>query len=159
MNRTELALLGSGFVAGILSVIIVELLVGRLESMAPHPQVTAAPPAQKAASSPPSVVGAAPAPRSAAAQSRTDFFPSARKAITGILRDPDSAQFGKLFEGNRGSRTICGEVNAKNGYGGYTGMTPFVYFPDTGQGMLITNPPTLSMTSEGVDVYFRECQG
>ena len=32
MNRTELGLLGSGFALGVLSVIIVQLLVGRLES-------------------------------------------------------------------------------------------------------------------------------
>ena len=40
------------------------------------------------------------------------------------LRDPDSAKFrhGKL--NNKGE--FCGFVNAKNGFGGYTGFTPFI---------------------------------
>ena len=41
------------------------------------------------------------------------------------LKDPGSAQFRKLEL--KLSRTIlCGEVNAKNGFGGYVGFRPFV---------------------------------
>jgi hypothetical protein len=36
-----------------------------------------------------------------------------------------------------GKQTICGEVNAKNGFGGYTGMTPFIYFADTNRATTI----------------------
>ena len=42
MNRSELALLGVGFAAGALSVIIVELLAGRLDFKSTATQVTAA---------------------------------------------------------------------------------------------------------------------
>jgi hypothetical protein len=57
-----------------------------------------------------------------------DSFPDARRAIIRMLKDPDSARFGRIFEGRGviGKTTICGEVNARNGFGGYTGMTPFL---------------------------------
>jgi len=44
------------------------------------------------------------------------------------LRDPDSAQFQDAFIiGTSKNRTVCGIVNAKNGFGGYSGYAPFVY--------------------------------
>ena len=50
------------------------------------------------------------------------------------LKDPDSARFGEIAAAERESRiTVCGFVNAKNSYGGYTGMKPFI-------GVLRTNP-------------------
>jgi hypothetical protein len=48
-----------------------------------------------------------------------------------ILKDPDSAKFADLFASRGSPRIICGLINAKNGYGGYTGMTPFTYYADT----------------------------
>lgn len=36
------------------------------------------------------------------------------------LRDPNSANFKNQFIGNKGD--VCGEVNSKNGFGGYTGF-------------------------------------
>ena len=43
--------------------------------------------------------------------------------IAQVMKDPGSVKFGEL-------RTIrgvtCGEMNAKNGFGAYTGMTPFM---------------------------------
>ena len=90
-----------------------------------------------------------------------DTFLEARKAITNILRDPDSAKFGKIFKGRglSGKQTICGEVNAKNKFGGYTGMTPFVYFSDTNQAMLITNPPNENESVEGLKAFLKDCRG
>lgn len=51
------------------------------------------------------------------------------------LKDPESAQFRNLFLAshtlttdsgkNIGVLMLCGEVNAKNGYGGYGGFRPF----------------------------------
>ena len=47
-----------------------------------------------------------------------------------FLRDPDSARFGAFAAAHRVSKphtiTVCGTVNAKNSYGGYTGSQPFV---------------------------------
>lgn len=56
---------------------------------------------------------------------------AARKAVMGILRDPTSAIFGQVLIVRKGGQeSICGEVNAKNGFGGYTGMKPFVITSD-----------------------------
>ena len=40
------------------------------------------------------------------------------------LKDPESARFAEIWalQGSNGNRSICGLVNAKNSYGGYTGM-------------------------------------
>ncbi len=44
------------------------------------------------------------------------------------LKDPESARFGKMWAARdtEGVVTVCGLVNAKNSYGGYTGMSPFI---------------------------------
>src|SRR5262245_34863885 len=44
-----------------------------------------------------------------------------------VLRDPESIQLGKLVAGrsDKGAIAVCGWVNAKNGFGGYTGERPF----------------------------------
>jgi hypothetical protein len=43
------------------------------------------------------------------------------------LRDPASAQFSRLSVADIGLKTVvCGEVNAKNGFGGYGGRESFV---------------------------------
>jgi hypothetical protein len=47
----------------------------------------------------------------------------AKDMILKILRDPDSAKFGDVFFGRNG--TVCGTVNSKNGFGGYTGAQVF----------------------------------
>ena len=52
-------------------------------------------------------------------------------AVRERLRDPDSAQFRNLFAFRDLSNPnvlgiqVCGEVNAKNGFGGYSGYTAF----------------------------------
>lgn len=45
-------------------------------------------------------------------------------AVKARLRDPDSAQFGKMYPVVGG---VCGSVNSKNGFGGFSGETTFVY--------------------------------
>ena len=45
------------------------------------------------------------------------------EAISDEIRDPSSLQFRKLRD--LGSYGICGEFNAKNGFGGYAGFTEF----------------------------------
>lgn len=47
----------------------------------------------------------------------------ARKIVRTMLKDPDSAKFGDIFFGRHG--TVCGTVNAKNAFGGYTGAQVF----------------------------------
>jgi hypothetical protein len=59
----------------------------------------------------------------------------AKRTVADSLRDPSSAQFREVrkvrlhFAGNRVT-LICGEVNAKNGFGGYVGFRPFYYVAD-----------------------------
>lgn len=48
----------------------------------------------------------------------------AREFVKAILKDPESAEFRNEFVGAKG--VPCGEVNAKNGFGGYTGFKRFV---------------------------------
>lgn len=52
--------------------------------------------------------------------------------VSSTLRDPGSAQFRniRLVTANRkdggAEQWVCGEVNGKNGFGGYVGFQPFV---------------------------------
>lgn len=61
-------------------------------------------------------------------------YEAAKKAVLQELKDPNSAQFGPLVRQTkpnvRGEPTdlICGAVNARNSFGGYSGMSGFVYF-------------------------------
>lgn len=52
----------------------------------------------------------------------------ARKEVAAQLRDPESAQFRNLKDYTE--KIVCGEVNAKNGFGGYVGFSEFIYFGD-----------------------------
>ena len=47
------------------------------------------------------------------------------------LRDPASAQFRNEYRlvSSDGDEAFCGEVNAKNAFGGYNGFVPFYYQP------------------------------
>jgi hypothetical protein len=54
-----------------------------------------------------------------------------------VLKDPESAMFRDIQALKRGNvTTICGWVNAKNSFGGYTGYVPF-----TGFLMLLSDKP------------------
>lgn len=50
-----------------------------------------------------------------------------RKGVAARLKDPESARFGEMkgMSDNNGAIVVCGLVNAKNSFGGYTGMLPF----------------------------------
>lgn len=49
------------------------------------------------------------------------------EGVKSQLKDPESARFGTTIAGAdaEGTITVCGWVNAKNSYGGYTGEQPF----------------------------------
>lgn len=51
----------------------------------------------------------------------------AKAGIASSLRDPSSAQFRNLhgYATSQGDRIVCGEYNAKNGFGGYVGFASF----------------------------------
>lgn len=57
--------------------------------------------------------------------------------IRNQLKDPDSAKFEglsfiKYSKNGKVHQLVCGSVNAKNSYGGYTGFKPFVAHPVKG---------------------------
>lgn len=49
----------------------------------------------------------------------------AQQAVTDRLKDPDSANFRDV--GVNDQNIVCGEMNARNGFGGYTGYSAFWY--------------------------------
>lgn len=59
----------------------------------------------------------------ALAQAPPSVDDAAKKAVLAKLKDPDSAQFRNI---RAADGWVCGEVNAKNSYGGYTGYSGFV---------------------------------
>ncbi|HEY5085771.1 MAG TPA: hypothetical protein VII66_00295 [Gemmatimonadaceae bacterium] len=55
----------------------------------------------------------------------------AKAEVTRQLKDPESAQFSDVTAHVVGGVVVaCGYVNAKNGFGGYTGQTEFVGGPN-----------------------------
>ena len=58
------------------------------------------------------------------AEVRVRRIAEAQRDVQARLRDPSSAVFGQAFvaEGN----LVCGLVNARNGLGGMTGMSPYI---------------------------------
>lgn len=54
-----------------------------------------------------------------------------QRRLRSILRDPDSAQFGRTYPIVRDGLPItCGYVNAKNAFGGYTGERMWIVIAD-----------------------------
>lgn len=62
--------------------------------------------------------------RAPATQAQIDF---AKERASYDMKDPSSTQFRNLFAitRGRGDDTVCGEINAKNSYGAYTGFREF----------------------------------
>lgn len=48
----------------------------------------------------------------------------ARKAAKQMLKDPESARFSLEIQH---AEAVCGFVNSKNSYGGYVGISPYIY--------------------------------
>jgi hypothetical protein len=59
----------------------------------------------------------------------------AEKGVKEKLKDPNSAQFSNLraYQKDAHMIAVCGDVNAKNSYGGYVGATPFISYVQTAQ--------------------------
>lgn len=84
----------------------------------------------------------------------------AENAVKSSLRDPESANFRNLVYHHLRDRTtggiegdVCGEVNAKNGFGAYNGFRRFVVNVkvwDGGSSSLASNPV---MESNGIAAF------
>ena len=57
----------------------------------------------------------------------TNLVGQTKKNVKDLLKDPESAQFRnvKVVINTEGKKSVCGQVNAKNSYGGYTGFQSF----------------------------------
>jgi hypothetical protein len=73
----------------------------------------------------------------------------AKGGVLLTLRDPDSARFQSVVyrQSPRGP-TVCGFVNAKNGFGGYAGLKPFY--------MALGDVPKLQPGESAAEYYLRE---
>lgn len=54
----------------------------------------------------------------------------AEEKVRELLRDPESARFKNI---SRHGDVVCGEVNSKNGFGGYAGFSQFAYEVTSGE--------------------------
>jgi len=75
-------------------------------------------------------------------------------ALKAKLRDPDSAKFSlDLFKPG----AVCGLVNAKNGFGGYTGPEAWLYLIQSRKALLLTDGDTQSEKEEVGRVFEKHC--
>ncbi len=91
---------------------------------------------------------------------------AAKNAVKETLKDPESAQFRNVRtvetlppgESNHGyvDKThpglpagVCGEYNAKNALGGYTGFSGFIWLPKEGRLISVNEDGLISMPSSG----------
>lgn len=76
-----------------------------------------------------------PLPPSTASKS---YIQKAKQGVQAQMKDPSSVQFRNIQGYNKGGMTLlCGELNAKNSFGGYTGFDHFTYV----EGHLFINQP------------------
>lgn len=73
---------------------------------------------------------------------------AAKKVVSGVLKDPVSAQFDEVRFVER-SGAVCGQFNAKNSYGGYVGFKLFLV---TKAGALMIAPSDTTGVDGKVDV-------
>lgn len=90
-------------------------------------------------------------------------FAAAQALVRSRLRDPESARFGKVWAGRQGA--VCGYVNARNAFGGYTGQQPWV-LPPAGRVLLghyteVEGRPAITGPDEDafVAAWNRHCAG
>lgn len=75
-----------------------------------------------------------------------------QRLVSARLRDPDSARFGKDYVSYKsGAPVVCGTVNAKNAFGGFTGPEPYI---SGGETLGIFFP---SGTKDFADLWTRLC--
>ena len=88
-------------------------------------------------------------------------YEAAKRAVIQQLKDPNSAQFGPLERQTRPNvrgepmDVVCGKVNARNSYGGYAGMSGFVYF--VGDQSVYFADGSGPVPGLGSTVYYRFC--
>ena len=88
----------------------------------------------------------------ALAQDTDPDIETAKALVVADFKDPASAQFRDITTGTLdGVVYVCGEVNARNSYGGYTGFSPFAV---KGDYALIDGPHMRRVLGEFFDGAF-----
>lgn len=94
--------------------------------------------------------------------SEKDFISLGEGVVREGLKDPDSAKFNSFYHSSGDSDGyVCGHVNAKNSYGGYTGNKPFFVYIDTINGELKSHGPVTIISDDdgkGLEKYHLFCQ-
>lgn len=85
-----------------------------------------------------------------------DQFQSLISALQRGLNDPFSAQLMQLDPGNFGR--VCGKVNAKNSFGGYTGFKLFTHDPKTGQFYFLPELEGFNIAAPDADTKLAEAK-
>lgn len=80
-----------------------------------------------------------------AAERQFKYVLLAKREVSGRLKDAESARWGEIFSGKKGP--VCGSVNAKNSFGGYTGFLRFVV---SGGGLVIIESDMVATEFEKV---------
>ncbi|KXJ63090.1 hypothetical protein AXY46_03485 [Achromobacter xylosoxidans] len=78
--------------------------------------------------------------------------------VKSSLKDPDSAKFYGIYAAQKPGQpqaSICGFVNAKNGYGGYVGKTMFLATPDVA---VVAGGRMVGSPSVGSEVIVGNCR-
>ena len=80
------------------------------------------------------------------------YIAEAEKAVSENLRDPASAEFRNVSyrQANTGAHVVCGEVNGRNGFGGYAGFQQFIWH--SGNVMIDTEPGDLVFTRRRLEL-------
>jgi hypothetical protein len=95
------------------------------------------------------------------AESDEAAYNAAKHAVVAELKDPDSARFGTLSRQTRPNLdgepmdVVCGLVNSRNSFGGYGGMSGFVYLVADGTVYFADGGGALG--DLGAKVYYRLC--
>lgn len=68
----------------------------------------------------------------------------AKTVVVRTFKDPDSAQFRNIVIRDSGKRrAVCGEVNAKNSYGGYVGYRAFYVIEGDSKALIKRDDPIM----------------
>lgn len=87
------------------------------------------------------------------------FVAAAKEELIRDFLDPDAARFRNLYLITDKVRALCGEVNAKNKFGAYTGFRPFYALDQEsgqiGTGVAPDDPSDIVFTT----IYRGSCSG
>lgn len=99
---------------------------------------------------------------SACKPSEKDFISIGEGIVKDSLKDPESAKFSSFFHASSENEGyVCGDVNAKNSYGGYTGKKPYFIYIETNDGKLTNHGPVTIVADDdkkGLEKYQLFCQ-